>query len=56
MKDLNVSILDNLILNMSGGLLPEQLSESEIQLLVDEYGKDWFDYLGYKEPFYKRPN
>lgn len=40
---------NNLLLNMSGGLLPEYLSEDEIQLLEKRFGQDWFHKLGYAE-------
>jgi hypothetical protein len=45
----------NLLLNMSGGLLPEHLNEDEVRLLEAEYGVEWFDELGYTEPEYKKP-
>jgi len=47
--------LDNLLMNMSSGLLPEHLSVREIELLTEKYGDDWFDKLGYTEPQYVRP-
>jgi len=47
--------LGNLLLNMSGGLLPEHLSKQEVDLLTKEYGNDWFEKLGYTEPGYKKP-
>ncbi len=47
--------IDNLLMNMSGGLLPENLSKEEVDLLKERYGKDWFEYLGYTEPKYKKP-
>ena len=40
---------NNILLNMSGGLLPENLSENEIKLLEQRFGKDWFHKLGYEE-------
>jgi hypothetical protein len=46
---------NNLLLNMSGGLLPENLSEEEVYLLVVRYGDNWFEALGYSEPEYKKP-
>lgn len=46
---------ENLVLNMSGGLLPENLTQSEILLLKKEYGENWFEKLGYSEPDYKLP-
>lgn len=45
----------NLLLNMSGGLLPEHLTEAEVNLLKDKFGEEWFEELGYSEPEYKRP-
>lgn len=47
--------VENIVLNMSGGLLPENLTQSEILLLKKEYGENWFEKLGYSEPEYKRP-
>lgn len=46
--------IDNLLLNMTAGLLPKDLTESEVQLLEDRYGKDWFTELGYTEEKYDR--
>ncbi len=46
---------NNLLLNMSGGLLPEHLSKEEIMLLRDRFGENWFESLGYSEPEYKKP-
>ena len=46
---------NNLLLNMSGGLLPKDLSEDEVNLLRDRFGPDWFTKLGYSEPKYERP-
>lgn len=46
---------NNLLLNMSGGLLPKDLKEYEIELLRDRFGPDWFAKLGYSEPEYERP-
>ncbi len=47
--------IDNLLLNMSSGLLPEHLRKDEINLLDKKYGKNWFTKLGYTEPDYKKP-
>lgn len=47
--------LQNLTLNMAGGLLPENLSAKEIALLESSYGPTWFEDLGYSEPKYKKP-
>lgn len=46
--------IDNLLLNMKAGLLPKDLTESEVQLLEDRFGKDWFTELGYTEENYDR--
>lgn len=45
----------NLIMNMSGGLLPEYLTKDEVDLMTIVIGEDWFTYLGYSEPKYKKP-
>ena len=47
--------VDNIILNMSAGVLPEYLVEDEVNMLVSRYGEDWFEKLGYTEPLYKKP-
>ena len=47
--------VENLLLNMTGGLLPEHLSMEEVELLVAKFGEDWFTVLGYTEPKYKKP-
>lgn len=52
---LEIDEITNLLFNMSGGLLPEDLTLREVDLLVSEYGVNWFENLGYKEPKYKRP-
>jgi hypothetical protein len=46
--------LANLLLNMSDGLLPEYLSQDEVELLKEEYGENWFEELGYNELKYKK--
>jgi hypothetical protein len=47
---------NNLLLNMSGSLLPEHLSSDEITLLESRFGKNWFHELGYDEKDgYKNP-
>ena len=46
--------LENLYLNMISGLIPEDLSESEVNLLKENLGDNWFEELGYYEPEYKR--
>ncbi len=45
----------NLVLNMSGGLLPKNLMKDEVKLLEEAYGKDWFEDLGYDEVNYIKP-
>lgn len=50
-----ISEIDNLILNMTGGLLPEHLTKKECLLFEEEFGKNWFNRLGYTEPEYKKP-
>ena len=46
--------VDNLLLNMTAGLLPKDLTESEVKILEDRFGKDWFTELGYTEEKYER--
>ncbi len=46
---------DNIVLNMSAGLLPKDLSENEIEILKNDYGEDWFHVLGYSEKHYEHP-
>lgn len=45
----------NLLLNMSGGLLPEDLQSDEVELLKSKYGSNWFEELGYNDKEYRRP-
>ena len=56
MKTIKFSEVDNILLNMEGGLLPKDLTKKEVELLEKEYGKDWFIELGYDEKIYKKPN
>jgi hypothetical protein len=44
-----LSDVDNLLLNMMSGLLPEHLSEDEVAMLVERFGDDWLSELGYAE-------
>lgn len=53
--ELKFSETENLLMNMSGGLLPENLTLSEIKMLQNKYGLNWFEELGYSEPRYKKP-
>lgn len=52
---MDISEVDNLLLNMTAGLLPEHLTKDECLLLERKYGKNWFNVLGYTEPDYKKP-
>ena len=40
---------------MSAGLLPKDLSENECKILSEDYGEDWFHFLGYTEDKYENP-
>ena len=51
---MQIDDVDNLLLNMKAGLLPKDLTESEVRLLEDRYGNDWFTELGYTEDDYDR--
>ena len=51
---MNIDEVDVLLLNMKAGLLPRDLTESEVFLLEDRFGKDWFVELGYDEEKYER--
>jgi hypothetical protein len=55
MFDGKIDEVSNLLMNMSGGLLPEDLSKEEVELMASEYGDNWFEKLGYTEPRYKKP-
>ena len=46
---------NNLLLNMSSGLLPKDLQKEEITLLELRFGTNWFEALGYYEPEYEKP-
>lgn len=43
---MNISDADNILFNLSGGLLPKDLSERECKVLEEEHGKDWFTKIG----------
>lgn len=49
----NITPIQNLLLNMSSGLLPKDLDKKEIKLLEKEFGKNWFYELGYDDSYYK---
>lgn len=55
MNSTKISEADHLLLNLSSGLLPENLSQREVGLLREKYGSNWFEELGYSEPNFKRP-
>lgn len=40
---------------MFAGVLPEHLTQDEVELLEKEFGENWFEELGYSEPDYKKP-
>lgn len=46
--------VDNLLLNMTAGLLPKDLDQEEVTLLEERFGKNWFSELGYTEDKYER--
>jgi hypothetical protein len=48
-KGNKIEDLDALLLNMKAGLLPKELTESEVKLLEERYGAGWFDELGYDD-------
>jgi len=50
------SEVENLLLNMMGGLLPEYLTEKECLLLKENYGENWFYELGYNDVDYRKPS
>ena len=54
-KEIEFTEVDNLLMNMGAGLLPENLSQREIDMLQNKYGADWFNELGYEEPKFKKP-
>ena len=51
-----ISETDNLLLNMMSGLLPENLTKHECDMLKERFGNNWFIDLGYNDIEYKRPN
>jgi len=46
---------NELLMNLSSGVLPEYLQKDEVNLLIARYGEGWFEKLGYSEPKYKKP-
>jgi hypothetical protein len=53
---MEINKLDNLLLNLLSGLLPKDLSKSEIVLLQKEFGENWFEELGYNDNYEKPIN
>jgi hypothetical protein len=51
---MQIDEVDNLLLNMKAGLLPRDLTESEVFLLEERFGDDWFTELGYTEEKHDR--
>lgn len=49
-ESLGAGSVGNLLLNMAGGLRPEDLSAREERLLKNEYGPNWRSVLGYEKP------
>lgn len=43
--------VSNLLLNMSGGLLPKDLTPDEVKLLINKFGNNWFYELGYDDTY-----
>lgn len=50
------SEFENLLLNLSAGLKPENLSNEEISLMEANLGLEWFEKLGYSQPEYRKPS
>ena len=48
-KSVEIDDLDALLINMKAGLLPKNLTESEVKLLEKRFGSSWFDELGYDD-------
>lgn len=51
---MQIDEIDILLLNMKAGLLPKELTESEVKLLEERFGMNWFTELGYDEWEYER--
>lgn len=49
MEPFKLDKIDNLLLNLAGGLLPKDLTEDEVDLLKERYDENWFNQLGYTE-------
>lgn len=47
--DFEIDDLTNLLLNLSAGVHPKNLTEDEVEILKNEYGEDWLNELGYTE-------
>jgi hypothetical protein len=45
---MKLSRVDNLLLNMSAGLEPKDLTQEEVALLKHKFGEDWLFKLGYQ--------
>jgi len=51
----NIGNYENLLFNLMAGLLPEYLSQDEVEVLKERHGENWFEDLGYNETDYKKP-
>ena len=54
-KEIIITPIQNLMMNLGGGLLPENLSDSEVELLEMKVGPDWFEKLGYTDDHNRPP-
>ena len=54
MNNFTITDLDNLLIQMKAGLLPEQLDIEEVEMLKEVYGVNWFNELGYNDDTYTR--
>ena len=49
-----INDVDNLLLNMSAGLLPVNINEEDCKLLNEYFSYNWFIELGYNDNEYER--
>jgi len=54
-RSVHISRLDKLLENLREGLLPEELTKDEVQLIKEHYGEKWFATLGLAEPSHRKP-
>ena len=50
---MELTLCENLMFNLSSGLKPCELTKDECNLMIKEYGDNWFYKLGYDDSYEK---